>query len=471
MSCAGHPLVRTPHLDHLAEEGVRLARHYSQCSPCGPGRASLYTGLYQMNHRVVANGTPLDARFDNIAKVARRAGYRPILFGYTDQAIDPRVTEGPRDPRLLSYEAVLPGFEVGCHLPMGNPAPWTDWLRLLGHTISDDPHAVLETEPARPAEHSMAAFLTDRFLDWLDARQGPWFAHVSHLRPHSPYAAAGHFAKLYDPAAVDLPIPPSAHRHPLHQALLANPRLAAPTDEHTIRQLRAQYFGMASEVDFQLGRVWDALKRSGQWGDTFIVVTSDHGEQLGDHGLLQKYGFFEQSFHIPGIVRDPRATGSHGAVIDAFTENVDLFPTLCDAMGVSVPAQCDGLPLTPFLKGEVPPLWREAAHWEFDWQGSLIPHGPHDWPWDRRLERQNLAALRTRDGAYVHFGDGSAVAFDLGADPSWRTEITDPARVLDLAQAMLTWRARHTDRTLTGMLIENGGIGRWPEMPEGWGNN
>ena len=95
LSAAGHPLVRTPNLDRLAASGVRLARHYSQAAPCAPGRASLYTGTYQMNHRVVANGTPLDARFDNIALMARRAGYQPALFGYTDQAVDPRWRTAP----------------------------------------------------------------------------------------------------------------------------------------------------------------------------------------------------------------------------------------------------------------------------------------------------------------------------------------------------------------------------------------
>src|SRR4029079_14359321 len=110
MSCAGHPLVRTPHLDELAAAGVRLARHYAQAAPCAPGRAALYTGTYQMNNRVVANGTPLDDRFDNIALMARRAGYAPTLFGYTDQGGDPRLASGPDDPRLSMWEGVLPGF-------------------------------------------------------------------------------------------------------------------------------------------------------------------------------------------------------------------------------------------------------------------------------------------------------------------------------------------------------------------------
>ena len=97
---AGHPFVRTPALDAVAAAGVRFSRHYSQAAPCGPGRACLYTGTYQMNNRVVANGTPLDPRLDNIAKAAVRAGYQPALFGYTDQSIDPREATGPDDPRM-----------------------------------------------------------------------------------------------------------------------------------------------------------------------------------------------------------------------------------------------------------------------------------------------------------------------------------------------------------------------------------
>ncbi|MBP9232962.1 MAG: hypothetical protein KBF34_15685, partial [Phenylobacterium sp.] len=122
----------------------------------------------------------------------------------------------------------------------------------------------------------------------------------------------------------------------------------------------------------------------------------------------------------------------------------------------------DGLPLTPFLRGEDPPHWRAAAHWEFDWRGSNIPKGAQAWPWDRRLEQQNLAVLRSEEAAYVQFGDGAWLCFDLAADPTWRTPLADTGVVLAHAQAMLTWRAQHADRTLTGLLIENGGTGRWP---------
>ena len=468
LSAAGHPIVRTPNLDRLAAQGVRFARHYSQASPCSPGRACLYTGTYQLNNRVVANGTPLDARFDNLALAARRAGYTPTLFGYTDQSIDPRQASGPDDPRLSSYEGLLPGFDVGLELT-GEHRAWIEWLIELGYPAPASADAALELEPARPLEHSASAFLSDRLIDWIERQRGPWFAHASYFRPHSPYAAAGRFAAAYDPAQIPPSITPAADRHRLHEALLHHPETRAPRGDEAIRRLRAQYFGMVSEVDHQLGRVLQAVERRGQWDDTWIFVTSDHGDDLGDHGLIGKSGFFEGSYHVLGIARDPLNPHAHGTTVSAFTENVDVFPTLCDALGIDTPVQCDGLPLTPFLRGELPPWWRDAAHWEFDWRFALVPHGPHTWPWDRRLERQHLTVLRSESTAYVQFGDGSFRCFDLAADPTWRTELTDPAVVLAHAQAMLTWRSQHAERTLTGMLVENGGIGRWPPMS--WGRS
>ena len=464
LSTAGHPLVRTPNLDALAAAGVRLGRHYSQASPCSPGRACLYTGTYQMNNRVVANGTPLDARFDNVALAARRAGYEPALFGYTDQAVDPREASGPDDPRMQTYTGVLPGFEPVLALD-DDQVPWREWLVGLGYTDPGSSEAALAAEPQRPAEHSVSTFVTDAALRWLDGRgpnTEPWFIHLSYLRPHPPYAAAGEFAAMYDPADVALPIPPAEDRHSVHEAALHVRESKAPRGDDAIRRIRAQYFGMISEVDAQLGRVWDELRERGMWDDTLIVVTADHAEQLGDHGLIQKLGFFEQSYHILGIIRDPRHPDAHGSVVDRFTENIDLFPTICDAIGIAVPAQCDGFPLTPFLRGELPPRWRTAAHWEYDWRSMLIPGSHHEWPWDRRLERCNLAVSRGERYQYVQFGDGTWLCFDLEADPTARTETRDPAVVLPLAQEMLTWRSRHLDRTLTDMLVEAGGIGRFP---------
>lgn len=469
LSVAGHPLVRTPNLDELAAAGVRLTRHYSQAAPCAPGRACLYTGMYQMNNRVVANGTPLDARFDNIALAARRTGYAPALFGYTDQSVDPRVVSGPDDPRLQHYSGVLPGFDAVLQLP-DDHEPWLQWLRELGYDKVGSAYRELANEPKRPAEHSVSAFLTNHAIDWIGRQTEPWFAHLSYLRPHPPYAAAGHFSTMYDPADVEMPIAPSEFRHVLHDFAMQLEVTAAPTNPDAMRALRAQYYGMISEVDAQLGRVWAELRERGLWDDTLIVVTADHGEQLGDHGLIQKVGYFEQSYHIVGIIRDPLHPQAHGSVVEEFTENIDVFPTICEAIGAEIPAQCDGLPLTPFLRGEPPPWWRDAAHWEFDWRDIYITNEQHLLPWDRRLERQHLAVRRDETTSYVQFGDGSWMCFDLAADPTGRTQITDPARVLPHAQAMLTWRSQHADRILTDVLIDKGGRGRMPVgVPDGVG--
>jgi len=300
LSAAGHRVARTPNLDRLAASGVRFDRHYSQAAPCSPGRACLYTGTYQMNNRVVANGTPLDDRLDNLARAGRRAGLDPTLFGYTDQGVDPRVVRSPDDPRLSSYEGVLPGFTVGLDLS-GEHTSWIEWLRDLGYDVPSQGYGALATEPDRPEEVGVSAFLTNRYLDWLQRRDRPWFAHLSYLRPHPPYAAAGRWASAFSPDDVDMPLAPSPRRHWFHEAALGLAQAATPTDEGALRRMRAQYYGMVGDVDAQLGRIRDALERLGQWQDTFVMVTSDHGEQLGDHGLMEKLGYFEDHYRVAAL--------------------------------------------------------------------------------------------------------------------------------------------------------------------------
>jgi len=487
LSSLGHPIVRTPNLDALARDATTFSRHYSQAAPCSPGRASLYTGTYQMNHRVCFNGSPLDDRFDNVARFARRRGYSPALFGYTDQGIDPRRATGINDPRLSTYQGALPGFDWV--LDLSEPyRPWLDHLREMGHAY-DDHVAALMSEPERDESLSISHFLTDRFLAWLDERRpssqstsrsahpsaadddaSPWFAHLSYLRPHPPYTAAGKWSREYDPESVDMPITPSEERHGFHEAVMQLPDTKAPSTERGMRRMRAQYYGMIGEVDAQLGRVFATLRDKGEWDDTIIVVTADHGEQLGDHGLREKVGFFEQSYHIVGLVRAPHHSGGHGRRVNAFTENVDVFPTLCELLDAPIPAQCDGRSLLAWLNGDTPSEWREMATWEYDWRQLYITDDADgsalNWPHDRRLERQNLCVQRGAKAAYVQFGNGDWLAFDLALDPTWRTPIRDADRVLPLAQRMLTWRSQHTERRLSGLKLEHGGIGRWPDdMP------
>ncbi|HEV3268099.1 MAG TPA: sulfatase-like hydrolase/transferase [Acidimicrobiales bacterium] len=458
---AGHPLVRTPTLDRVAAEGVRLERHYSQAAPCAPGRAAIYTGMYQMNNRVVANGTPLSRGFDNLAYVARRAGYDPTLFGYTDQGLDPASANDSNDVRIDFYDGVLPGLSVGLYLPE-TQAGWVQFLRAKGYDVAGDWDDLLRGEPGRPADDSLSGFLTTRFLEWLEHQESGWFAHLSYLRPHPPYAAAGEFARLYDPADVSLPLAPveKGRRHPLHEAALSWTQAAAPTDGDAMRSLTAQYCGMISEVDAQLGRVVGGIEQRGEWQDTLVVVTSDHGDQLGDHGLIQKLGFFPQSYHVIGLWRDPREVG--GTSISNFTENVDLLPTLADALGVEVPVQCDGQSLDA-LFGDRDAPWRDAAHYEWDSRFMLLGASVVPPPSNQTLARRNLAVSVSDELAYVQFGDGSYRCFDLAADPTWRTECRDVDRVLHEAQRQLVWRQEHLRHDLTDMLLTPERLGHWPK--------
>jgi arylsulfatase A-like enzyme len=467
LGAAGHPVVRTPNLDRLAAGGTSFRRHFAQAAPCGPSRASLYTGMYLMNHRSVLNGTPLDARHDNVALVARRAGFEPALFGYTDMSVDAR-TVAPDDPRLYRYEGVLPGFDPVCHLPEGEPLAWLEWMREQGVDVPDEWRTFVD----RPAEgttsrtqygakHSQTAFLTERAIAWADAQPGAWFAHLSYLRPHPPFLAPAPYDTMFDPQSVPAPVrastrPDEGAQHPLLGVMIDHPFLKSPDDPQEQRELQATYYGMLAEVDDQVGRLLDWLDESGQAADTIVIFTSDHGEMLGDHYLLHKLGWFDQSYHVPLIVRGPGVAPSQA--VEAFTEHVDVLPTICELLDAEIPLQCDGRPLTPWLRGNAPDDWRGDAHFEFDFRdpdSDLLEQ-----VFGLTLEECSLAVLRDDHGKYVQFSGHPAlpaIFFDIDADPAQTNNVAaDPAyasRVLEYAQRMLAWRMQHTERTLTGMKL------------------
>ena len=208
-----------------------------------------------------------------------------------------------------------------------------------------------------------------------------------------------------------------------------------------------------TEVDHNLGRLFAALKASGAWHDTLIVFTSDHGEQMGDHWLIGKLGYFDQSYAVPLVVFNPTpaADAARGARLDGFTENVDIMPTLLQWLGVDVPAQCDGRSLLSATENGCLPLsWRTEAHWEFDFSRS--PGSPPTMP--RELCKLNV--LRGATFKYVYFPNADLlppVFFDLAEDPGENANLADDASrrgdVLEAAQKLLSWRMAHDDRGLT----------------------
>ena len=500
LSAVGHPLVSTPNLDKLAQQGVLFERHYAGAAPCSPSRACLYTGLYQMNNRVCVNGSPLDNRHDTLALAFRRLGYDPSLFGYTDQSQDPRAVHA-NDPKLTTYEGLLPGFSWRVSIP-DHQYPFLSWLSGKGYTealtdtnmhipqsgVDDPPRGQV---PRYRAEHTETAFLVDEFQRWLSeqalhtSRQTDhrWFAHVSFLRPHPPFtvpppyndmfnaADVGPFAGATDPKV-------TASMHPLLEWIIeTNTKnrfipgadgLAHEWTQADLKQIAATYFGMIAEVDAQIGRMMQSLEQHGCRDNTLVIFTSDHGEQLGDHTLLGKHGFFDSSYHIPLIISDPTASKTRGSKVSAFTECIDIFPTLMERMGTDIPTQLDGHSLQPFIdNGTQPSGWRDAAHWEFDFRS--VTNAQAEQRFNLEHTQCNLSVLRREDAKYVHFAGLPPLLFDLSADPHETNNVAGQTQYLslqlDCAQQLLSWRAEHLDQTLALSALTDHGAVSNPRAP------
>ena len=485
LSALDHPVVQTPTLDALSSRGVLFANHWANAAPCGPSRACLYTGTYLHRNRSILNGTPLDARFTNVALVARELGYDPVLFGYTDTSVDPR-TVPPDDPRLYTYEGVLPGFRAVIVDPweQGSPA-WGRWLAERGVDVPANPHELYRpiegfpgTEahgstwaPARfPPELSQTAFIRSEVVDWLD-RHGdtPFFVHASFIRPHPPRRNPVGYHDLYPAEAVGA-FAGCARRedeaaiHPLASMAMRIPEVGAPEVERERRQVRATYYGAQKEVDDGLGALFEFLESSGLSRSTLVVVTSDHGEMGGDHWLLEKLGYWDESYHVPLIVVDPRpeADGGRGTVVNAVTESVDVFPTICEFLGAESPLQADGWPLTPFIRGEAAPArWRDTAHYE--WSFADPVHKRAETAFGIPMSHCGLAVGRGPRYKYVQFGAAAdlmpPLLFDLTADPGQTSNLlADGQDASDAAwlgaRELLQWQMRSADRTLSGSFLD-----------------
>ncbi len=489
LSALDHPVVRTPALDRLAARGVLFANHWANTAPCGPSRTTLHTGMYSQNHRSVLNGTPLDDRFTNVARVARSAGYDPVLFGYTDTSADPR-TVAADSPWLRTYEGPLPGFTWVLPYYTPDGSPWLKWLAAQGYDDlpARDPSLAYDPIPDFPgadqhgatwaptrfrAEHTETAFQVAELRSWFE-RHGdqPWFVHASFIRPHPPYRNPVGYHDRYD--AGDGPgfrgfVDRDDERasHPLARGAIDLTPAACPIDTRDRRQLRATYWGAMAEVDDQLGGLIEWMDELGLLDDTLVVLTSDHGEQAGDHWCVDKLLWFDESYHVPMLVVDPRpaADASRGTVVRSITEHVDVLPTICSWLGVDVPLQCDGCPLQPFLHGlGRPEHWRTEAHWEFDFRDP-VSHLVED-ALGLTMEQCCLNVVRGERWKYVHFAAPGAVLppllFDLAADPDQTNDLAgDPGHastVATCAQLLLSWRMAHDERTLTGSFLSENGL-------------
>jgi arylsulfatase A-like enzyme len=460
-----------PHINALMQDATSFRNHWSVVNPCGPSRASLLTGQYAMNHRSVRNGTPLDQMIPTVPVEMRKAGYNPMLFGYTDTPGDPRMLPAD-DPALRCYEAPMVGFDEKVEMRFEESLPWREFLAANGYDVpSFDKFFVpqgsdLDGPTFYAKEHSDTAFLTDECLKTLGTmKDKSWFAHLTYIRPHPPFVAPEPYNRLckgkdipdpcpLDPEIVQHPLMIEANaRAPITRFIQGWPDLAdTPENVRTIRQV---YLGMAAEVDTHVGRMIDFLKESGQYDDTLIVLCSDHGEMLGDHGGWGKSTVFDAAFRVPLIIRVPGGKCA-GQVIDAPTETIDIFPTLLEFAGLETPTSVDGRSLYPLMRGQEPEDWRDYTWSELDF--GEIPALPPGLPSSTlALEQCNLSILREKHLTLVHFNGGiPPMLFDHRDKGEAKNLANDPAyagEMLRLTRRMLDHRMTHADGTLSSYAI------------------
>ena len=427
-----------------------------------------------MNHRAVRNGTPLRHDTPTLGTELRKAGYRPQLFGYTDTAQDPRVLS-PDDPRLQSYEEVMAGFEETVQMRMeSGDQPWRDHLAAHGIELPDYPETYRPVgddirDPALyPAELSDTAFLTDRFLQEMNSAAPGWFGLLTYIRPHPPLVAPAPYNSMYDPGNMPRAETDSGDWHPFlgpartkqtpSSMVVGFPGLNA--SEETTAALRAIYLGLASEVDHHIGRVISWLKTSGQWDDTILVVTADHGEMLGDYGLWGKGTFHDAAFHIPLIVRDPEHRGLCGRTVDGMTESIDVMPTLLERAGLDVPDSVNGRSLLPALQG-TEGATRTHTMSEYDFGNPVTPN-----TWMQSLgipaSHCNLAVFRTLRHRLVQFaGPLRPILFDMDAAAEHNDlaeEGNHAPLLLTLTQGLLRHRMTSPDSMFARTMVGEDGV-------------
>lgn len=406
LGCYGNAVVRTPNIDALANRGVRFDRCYVSSPICMPNRATLMTGRMPSAHGVRSNGIPLSLDQRTFVEVLRAGGYRTALIGKShlqnmldkppvsgrvpgDEARGERLDgkryeqESPRRWHDPAHHIDLPyyGFEhVELAIEHGDlvDGEYRRWVSAHG----GDAAALAGPERALPSKRAFrvpqawrtgvpeewypTTFVADRTSATIeryatDAPDRPFFIQCSFPDPHHPFTPPGRYWDMYDPDDMTAPEtcrPPDARApHALRwmheQRASGRANLTSPAafaiDALEAREATALTYGMISMVDDAIGRVLAALQRSGMAEDTIVVFTSDHGDFMGDHGLLLKGPLhYESIVRVPLIWMDPRATGP-AQTRDALVGTIDLAPTMLELAALTPYNGLQGRSLLPLI--------------------------------------------------------------------------------------------------------------------------
>jgi len=477
--CLGHlgnDTIRTPNLDRLARQGVSFTHAFNQAAPCGPSRMCIYTSRYMCSTRAVNNFTPLRDAHESLPRHLRDAGWDPGLIGYNDYTPDPETLPADDERRQrLGYDNCLPGFERVYYHEYDSPE-YFEWLgskgypqALLHHDAIHRPNVpqdgpgehLAQHFPAHySAEHSECAYVTDRAIEYVRQRGADaspesedtesdgkgWVLSLNYIKPHPPNVCCEPYHDMYDPSSMPRAARDEAELDPQHPFLqkLAPDQLQ---DDLHLREYRACYYGMITEVDDNLGRLFAEIQASGQWDNTLIVFSSDHAEHLGDHYLTGKGMFYDGGMRIPCIIRDPTAAAdeTRGQVRAELVQAIDSAPTIMDWLGLEVPDRFQGRSILPLLRGKAYEP-REQIHYEFDYRQAAMARGAAN------PDEHLLWVIRNKRYKLVQFADPEMppILFDLEEDPEELRNIAAQPEsqgiVLELSQRMLRWRMHSEDQ-------------------------
>jgi arylsulfatase A-like enzyme len=428
LGACGNRVIRTPHIDELANGGVVFDNHFTQHPLCTPSRWTIFTGRYPRSHGVRDNGVIYRDGEATLARLLKESGYRTGAFGkmhLTPQLLT-RASEDenwPRDGFGFMERHLTDDSKRGDYLEdlaRRDPAVYQHVLRQGEEKVREDLLSAAERsfdlapqlkESRVPPELHQSSWIADRLIESIRRGNGkPFFSWCSFVDPHHPFDAPPPYASMYDPAAMPLPArrenemddKPPHFREMIRGLSPGNEKyeLFRVTDRGW-QALRANYYGMVSLIDHNVGRIVEALRQAGVFEDTLIVLTSDHGELLGDHGLL-----FKGPFHYDGLIRVPLILRWGEAVrggsrVSGITQHTDLLPTLLGCCGVPVPRGVQGRSLQPLLGGD------DGAGYE----QALVEHNCGDWG-------LHLKTLRSRQWRLTWYGGGRAgELYDLARDP------------------------------------------------------
>ncbi|MGH2356193.1 MAG: sulfatase family protein, partial [Chloroflexota bacterium] len=360
-----NPHVHTPNLDRLVREGVAFTHAYCQAPICTPSRASFLTGKYPSTLHVNTNGNTHFPRHERlVTSRLADAGYDCGLVGKLHLA----GANWGREPRVDDGYRVFQYSHAPRHdWPKGHD--YTDWLQAKG----EDPGEVMRVKSHRqgplhepdpehdnvPVALHQTTWATEQTLAFIAEQRPegqPWLMSVNPYYPHPPFNPPWEYYRRFDPET--LPGPHFRESDLAQQAALARVDFQSQPkhpDTFPAKKIQAAYYAMIELVDAELGRILDALERTGQRGHTVIIFTSDHGEALGDHGLTQKgCRFYDGLVRVPLLWSWP-GRFQQGLRSDALVELTDIAPTLLELAGLPIPEGTQGRSLLPILTGEAPP--------------------------------------------------------------------------------------------------------------------